>query len=51
MRKNNKNRKSYIFNNFDNGKVICFVESNPSTEIYKLVEELKRKIKKDSVES
>ena len=49
MRENNKTEKLY-FNNFDNGKVIGFVESNSSTEIYKLVEELKEN-KKDSVES
>lgn len=34
----------------NNGKIIGFVESNPSTEIYKLVEELKEN-KKDSIES
>lgn len=49
VEKNNKTEKLY-FNNFDNGKVIGFVESNPSTEIYKLVKELKEN-KKDSVES
>lgn len=49
VEENNKTEKLY-FNNFDNGKVIGFVESNPSTEIYKLVEELKEN-KKDSVES
>lgn len=35
---------------FDNGKVIGFVEANPNTEIYKLVKELIEN-KKDSVES
>lgn len=49
VEENNKTEKLY-FNNFDNGKVIGFVESNSSTEIYKLVEELKEN-KKDSVES